>query len=61
MKDVNFLLAKSSNPDFINLKETDRVKLLRAVKNDADFLASQGLMDYSLLLGIETLDEDLFS
>ena len=58
MKDVNFLLAAEANPDFICLKESDRVKLLRVVKSDADFLASQGLMDYSLLLGIEILSDD---
>ena len=57
LKDVNFLIAAAKNPDFINLDESDRIKLLRTLKRDADFLSSQGLMDYSLLLGIETLDE----
>ena len=39
MKDVNFLLAVESNPYFISLQESDRVKLLRVMKNDADFLS----------------------
>lgn len=58
MKDANFLLAVQSNPDFISLGEAERARLLRIVKSDAEFLASEGLMDYSLLLGIETLDEE---
>jgi 1-phosphatidylinositol-4-phosphate 5-kinase len=57
MKDVNFLLATESNPGFINLGNNTRKKLLHVIKADVDFLASQGLMDYSLLLGIETLGE----
>ena len=32
-------------------------KLLRAaIRKDVEFLRSEGLMDYSLLLGIETLN-----
>ena len=58
MKDVNFLLAKESSADFIRLGEVYRIRLLNAVRNDVAFLASQGLMDYSLLLGIEVLSED---
>ena len=53
MKDINFLLAAEANPNFISLSDPDRVKLLRVVKSYADFLASQGLMDYSLLVGIK--------
>lgn len=57
MKDENFLLAVETNPEFVLLEDSDRLKLSRALKNDVDFLASQGLMDYSLLVGIETLGE----
>ena len=55
MKDVNFLMALDASPKFINLGEVTRRKLLCQVKRDVDFLASLGLMDYSILLGIETL------
>lgn len=57
MKDVNFLIGVDSNPNFVDLREADREKLLQIVKNDADFLADQDLMDYSLLVGIETLSD----
>ena len=29
------------------------------IKKDVDFLADLGFMDYSLLIGIETLSEDI--
>ena len=64
LKDQNFLLAAQAVPEFIKLSEPTRKKLLNAVKSDVDFLAGLGLMDYSLLLGIERLqdeDVDLFS
>lgn len=58
LKDVNYLTATTEDPNFLSLKESDRSRLLRVVKADADFLSSQGLMDYSLLLGIETLKDE---
>ena len=35
--------------------EEIRRKIISIVKSDVDFLASLGFMDYSLLVGIETL------
>lgn len=57
LKDVNFLLAAQNQPKFINLSNSVKKRILKLVKKDVDFLASLGFMDYSLLLGIETLDE----
>ena len=57
LKDVNFLLAAQNQPKFINLSDSVKKRILKLVKKDVDFLASLGFMDYSLLLGIETLDE----
>ena len=48
------------SPDFICMDKHTRSKLLQAVTKDVQFLQSQGLMDYSLLLGIETLDNDSY-
>lgn len=46
----------------MNLDDHKRKKVLQIVKNDVDFLSGLGLMDYSLLLGIETLrEEDMFN
>ena len=58
LKDVNFLLASSTNPsNFINLDDSIKEKLLQIIRKDVDFLSGQGFMDYSLLLGIEDLSE----
>ena len=58
LKDQNFILAAQAAPDFIYLEESTKERLLKIVKKDVDFLAGLGLMDYSLLLGIERLKED---
>ena len=57
LKDVNFLHASSTDPtSFVNLADGLKRKLLSVVRKDVDFLSEQGFMDYSLLLGIETLE-----
>lgn len=38
--------------------EVKRKHLLSVVKKDVKFLSGKGLMDYSLLLAIETFKED---
>ena len=55
LKDTNFLLASENSKKFINLTSARKNKILQVIKKDVDFLASRGLMDYSLLLGIECL------
>ena len=52
-------MAAEASPGFIDLGERKRKHLLSVVKKDSEFLASHGLMDYSLLLAVETrLDDD---
>ena len=59
LKDVNFLMAVKANPDFVSLGQRTRKKLLRVINADVDFLSGLGLMDYSVLLGIENLGNKL--
>ena len=57
LKDVNFLHASSSDPtSFVDLNDGIKKKLLQVIRKDVDFLSEQGFMDYSLLLGVETLE-----
>ena len=53
LKDINFLMAAQANKNFTKTYEVDRKKLIQAMEKDVEFLRSHGLMDYSLLLGIE--------
>ena len=46
-------MASSQHADFTKLDSRDYKKLRVALKKDVEFLRSEGLMDYSLLLGIE--------
>ena len=55
LKDMNFLMAKEADPNFIKLSRNTRQKLINVVNSDVDFLTNLGIMDYSLLLGIECL------
>mmetsp|Transcript_22174 Transcript_22174/g.29654 ORF Transcript_22174/g.29654 Transcript_22174/m.29654 type:complete len:316 (+) Transcript_22174:1519-2466(+) len=56
LKDVNFLMAAKMNEDLTKQTAVNRVKLRDVIRCDVAFLRSEGLMDYSLLLGIETLE-----
>ena len=58
LKDVNFMILSESTPGFIELGEKTRRRILEIIKKDVDFLAGHQLMDYSLLLAIETYDEE---
>ena len=57
LKDVNYLLAAESSPNFINLQDEKKKHLATVVRKDVNFLSGLGLMDYSMLLAIETLDD----
>ena len=52
------MILSESTPGFIDLDETARKRILEIIKKDVDFLAGHQLMDYSLLLAIETYDPD---
>jgi len=51
LKDVNFLKLKRKEP--LTLAENDRHFIIRTLQCDSEFLRSQNIMDYSLLLAIE--------
>ena len=51
-------MAAEATPGFIDLGEKKRKHLLSVVKKDSEFLSSHGLMDYSLLLAVETKPDD---
>lgn len=53
LKDVNFLMVAAKNKNFTKQMEANRILLKKTMRKDVEFLRSQGLMDYSLLLGIE--------
>ena len=57
LKDINFLMAARANPKFTALTDIDQRVIRATVRKDVEFLRSEGLMDYSLLLAIETLDK----
>ena len=54
LKDINFLMASKASESFVQLQKYDKEKVLEAIRKDVRFLRNQRLMDYSLLLGIET-------
>ena len=56
LKDLDFqLLVNNENQNLVNISILDRRRVILAIKNDIDFLESQGIMDYSLLLAVEHL------
>lgn len=57
LKDQNYLLCCEQkwkqNKEFVSFKNSDRHRLITAMRKDVEFLKNQNLMDYSLLLCIE--------
>ena len=54
MKDEDLTkFTRKMKPNLINITLTDRRKIIQSARNDVDFLESQGIMDYSLLLAVE--------
>ena len=53
LKDVNFLLTSKQTKDFVRLDDCDKRHVRQALQKDVEFLRSEGIMDYSLLLGLE--------
>ena len=59
MKDVNFLeINKHFNNNLIKFSKNEIKKFEKIIKNDSVFLKNLGLMDYSLLLVVETIFGD---
>jgi len=57
LKDINFEMAAKINRNLTAQSSANKRLLRAAIRKDVEFLQSQCLMDYSLLLGIETLDK----
>ena len=54
LKDMNFLqVNRIFGKTLINLKDEVALRYREVLERDSFFLCSQGLMDYSLLIGIE--------
>lgn len=53
LKDLNFLENQRQISE-INLSSLDMANINRVIKRDSDFLSSMNIMDYSILLGIES-------
>ena len=49
-------MVSKANPNFTSLSIVDQRLLRATIRKDVEFLRSEGLMDYSLLLAIETLE-----
>lgn len=54
LKDINFM-DKCNNPEFLLLPTREAQKKYSEIEKDVAFLRGCGLMDYSLLIGIESL------
>ena len=59
LKDVNLKQHLREEPDLVNFESLDKIRLSRILRKDVEFLRSKGIMDYSLLLGIEKTSKDL--
>ena len=43
----------------MDFESLDKIRLVRTLRKDVEFLRSKGIMDYSLLLGIELTAKDI--
>ena len=59
LKDVNLRHLMKKEPEFVAFGDLDNIQLMRSLRKDVKFLQSMGIMDYSLLLGIEKTVRDL--
>ena len=57
MKDVDLEQLVIKNHLNIDIPYLDNELILTTIRRDLDFLTQMGLMDYSLLLGIEKVNE----
>lgn len=57
-KDNNFIKKLQSDPDFLQLPKKHAAKSYKSLVKDVQFLQDCGLMDYSLLVGIEKCDQN---
>lgn len=57
MKDIDFENLSKMNKVKVHIPDEDYKLILASVKRDVEFLQENGLMDYSLLLGVERVSE----
>lgn len=59
LKDIDFVTISNFSEcrNLVNVSMEDRRNIISALKMDAEFLCSMGLMDYSLLLGVEVQED----
>ena len=53
LKDVDLLNLVSKNLISISLSPTDAILITKTILRDTEFFQSLGIMDYSILLGVE--------
>ena len=51
-------LIEFNNPELLNISLEDKIRVVNTIMKDSDFLCNQNIMDYSLLIAIEKLDQD---
>ena len=60
LKDVDYVMLRQYFPSVfqLNLDPSDEQLILDALESDSKFLSNQGLMDYSILIGIEEIKSE---
>jgi hypothetical protein len=61
LKCVNFVEINKSNKKLVKLDYQDIEAISNIVQEDSDFLERMGLIDYSLLLDVEQLTNNLYT
>lgn len=51
-------MTKFRKPDLVNISLMDKHRIMTKIKHDTNFLESSNIMDYSLLLAVETNFDD---
>lgn len=54
MRDLNFLEINKDIDYLVHITESDKMRLNEIIRKDSIFLEKHNLMDYSLLLAIES-------
>ena len=54
MRDLNFLEIKKDLPSIVDIPEEEAISLNNIINLDSQFLEKHNLMDYSLLLAVES-------
>ena len=55
LKDVDLENLVNKNLLSLNISPEDKGLILKTIKRDTEFFKAQGIMDYSILLGVEEI------